>query len=79
MPKTTPPPKPPAPPDSTQPRIGLEGLYTLLCRYQAEARCANELDRPHLLFRAGQELALEEEELLRRGFDKAYRRMVEGV
>lgn len=60
-------------------RIGFEGLLEVLDRYRAEARCANELDRRHLLFRLGAELELEEAELLRRGFDKAYRRIVEGV
>ena len=68
------------PKDRSRPsRIGFEGLLEVLDRYRAEARCANELDRRHLLFRLGAELELEENELLRRGFDKAYRRIVEGV
>ena len=65
-------------------RIGFEGLLRLLLRYRSEARGyeqlrENELDRQHLLFRAGQELGLSERGLLERGFDKAYRRMVEGI
>ncbi len=60
-------------------RIGYEGLLRVLLRYRGEARCENELDRMHLLFRAGQELGLSERGLLERGFDQAYRRMVEGV
>ena len=64
--------------------IGFEGLLRLLLRYRSEAReyeqlRENELDRQHLLFRAGRELGLSERGLLERGFDKAYRRMVEGV
>ena len=60
-------------------RIGFEGLLEVLGRYRGEARCDNELDRRHVLFRLSQELGLAEAELLERGFDKAYRRMVEGV
>lgn len=60
-------------------RIGYAGLLETLLRYRGEARCATELDRRHLLFRLGSELGLEEEALLRKGFDKAYRRTIEGV
>ncbi len=60
-------------------RIGFEGMVRVLARYRAEARCANELDRLHLLWRLSQELELPEDALLERGFDKAYRRIVEGV
>ena len=76
-PKRTKPPPRPA-------RIGFEGLLRVLLRYRdepsrGEVRRPNELDRMHLLRRAGQELGLSERGLLERGFDKAYRRMVEGV
>ena len=47
--------------------------------HHGEARRSNELDRLHLLRRAGRELGLSERGLLLRGFDKAYRRMVEGL
>ena len=65
-------------------RIGFEGLLRVLLGYRSEAHRGepgrdNELDRMHLLWRAGQELGLSEKGLLERGFDKAYRRMVEGV
>lgn len=60
-------------------RLGYEGMLALLIRYRGEARCANELDRRHLLWRLEQELNLSETALLERGFDKAYRRMVEGL
>ena len=60
-------------------RIGFEGLLEVLARYRGEARCQNELDRRHVLWRLGEELNLGEEELLAAGFDKAYRRLVEGV
>ena len=60
-------------------RIGYEGLLVVLRRYRGEARCANELDRRHVLHRLGQELELSEAALLERGFDKAYRLVVEGV
>ena len=68
-----------AKPGSRRSRLGYEGLLRVLLRYRGEARCENELDRLHLLWRAGRELGLSEEELLERGFEKAYRRMVEGV
>lgn len=60
-------------------RIGFEGLADVLARYRGEARCANELDRLHVLARLARELEQPEEALLEAGFDKAYRRMVEGV
>lgn len=60
-------------------RVGFEGMLEVLLRYRGEARCENELDRRHVLFRLTQELSLSEEDILARGFDKAYRRMVEGV
>jgi hypothetical protein len=47
--------------------------------YAATARCENDLDREVVLERMRQAFEAEPEVLLRRGFDKAYRRIVEGV
>jgi len=60
-------------------RIGFEGLLALLERYRAGARGPDALDRRPVLRRLARELELPEEALLRAGFDKAYRRVVEGV
>ncbi len=61
-----------APPGSAANRIA-----AVLEQYRAEARCANELERGHVLWRLGQELGLSEEALLGRGFETAYRHIVE--
>jgi hypothetical protein len=53
-------------------------LITVLKRYRAEARCANELEQHHILWRLGQELGLQKEVLLRQGFEKVYRQIMEG-
>jgi hypothetical protein len=60
-------------------RIGFEGLLARLERRRAELRTPGELDRRPLLLRLARELGVSEEALLRAGFDKAYRRMVEGL
>lgn len=52
-------------------------LIAVLKRYRAEARCAIELEHHHILWRLGQELGVKEEMLLRRGFEKVYRQMME--
>lgn len=56
---------------------GQDELMAVLERLRAEARCANELERGHILWRVGRELGVAEEALLRQGFDAAYRRMME--
>lgn len=66
----TDPPDPPSPADQSQ-------LMTVLRRLRTEARCANELERGHLLWRLGQELGVDTADLHRCGFDSAYRRIVE--
>lgn len=50
---------------------------TALRRLRTEARCANELERGHLLWRLAQELGVDMADLHRCGFDSAYRRIVE--
>ncbi len=52
-------------------------LVAELERFRAEARCANELERHHVLWRLGQKMGINEAVLLREGFDEAYRRIVE--
>jgi hypothetical protein len=47
--------------------------------YAKTARCANDLDRLVVLERMRQEFGTEPEVLLQRGFDKAYRQVLEGV
>ena len=58
-------------------QAGQSQLMTALRRLRREARCANELERGHLLWRLGQELGVHAEDLHRWGFEKAYRRIVE--
>jgi hypothetical protein len=50
---------------------------TVLKRYRAEARCANELEHHHILWRLSQELGVKEEVLLRQGFENVYRQIME--
>ncbi len=52
-------------------------LIPVLKRYRAEARCANEMEHHHILWRLGQELGVKEEVLLRQGFEKVYRQIME--
>ena len=55
---------------------GKAEMIATLVRYRAEARCVNELEGGHLLYRLGQELGLAEAVLLRLGFAEAYRELV---
>ena len=48
-------------------------------RAREEVQNADELDRRVLIERLCRELDVDEATLLERGFDKAYRRIVEGV
>jgi len=65
------------------PRFGFELLLARLLRYRTEADAGETLpeamDRLRVLRRLQAELGVEAELLLQRGFDKAYRRAVEGV
>jgi hypothetical protein len=61
------------------PRFGFIHLVGAIADYAKTARCANDLDRMVVLERMRQEFRTEPEVLLRRGFDKAYRRAMEGV
>jgi hypothetical protein len=60
-------------------KFGFTHLLQAMEEYAASARCENDLDRDVVLERMRQEFGTESEVLLRRGFDKAYRRLVEGV
>lgn len=60
-------------------KFGFVHLLQAMEAYAASARCQNDLDREVVLERMRQEFETEPEVLLRRGFDKAYRRLVEGV
>jgi hypothetical protein len=65
--------------DAPPPKFGFIHLLGALQEYSASARCENDLDREVVLERMRQHFACEPEVLLRRGFDKAYRQVVEGV
>lgn len=60
-------------------RFGFEHLLCIVERYRHEADEPAAMDRRRVLLRLQRELAVEEALLLQRGFDKAYRRVVEGV
>ena len=60
-------------------KFGFPQLLQAVETYATSARCEHDLDREVVLERMRQEFAVEAEVLLRRGFDKAYRRVVEGV
>ena len=60
-------------------KFGFADLQQAMDAYAASARCENDLDRDVVLERMRQEFGVESPVLLRRGFDKAYRRIVEGV
>lgn len=60
-------------------RFGFEHLLHIVERYRHEADGPAAMDRRRVLLRLQRELAVEEALLLQRGFDKAYRRVVEGV
>lgn len=80
-------PEDPAAPRS--PRFGYHLLLERLLAYRVEAEggaggggahpAPDALDRRRVLQRLAAELGVEPAVLLERGFDKAYRRMVEGV
>lgn len=64
------------------PRFGFALLVQRLRAYRREAeerRDPGAMDRRRVLRRLGEELGAPPELLLERGFDKAYRRVVEGV
>jgi hypothetical protein len=61
------------------PRFGYALLLQRLQRYGAESRGPDAMDRRAALRHLQTELGCEEALLLQRGFDKAYRRVVEGV
>lgn len=60
-------------------RFGYIQLVEQIGRVRAEARNPDELDRRVLLERLCLDLGVPEATLLERGFDKAYRRIIEGV
>ena len=60
-------------------KFGFQDLLEAVETYASSARCENDLDRDIVLERMRHEFAVESDVLLRRGFDKAYRRVVEGV
>jgi len=61
------------------PKFGFTHLLGAMETYAASARCENDLDREVVLERMRQHFGTEADVVLRRGFDKAYRRIVEGV
>lgn len=64
------------------PRFGIPVLVQRLRAYQREADARRErgaMDRRRVLRRLAEELGADEALVLERGFDKAYRRVVEGV
>ncbi len=61
------------------PRFGYIHVLNAIANYAKSARCANDLDRLVVLERMRQEFETEPETLLSRGFDKAYRQVMEGV
>ena len=60
-------------------RFGTVQLVDAIAEHAKSARCANDLDRMVVLERMRQVFACEPDALLRRGFDKAYRQVMEGV
>lgn len=71
--------------DAGAPRFGYARVLERLLAYRAEAEARpggappDALDRRRVLARLGAELGAEPELLLARGFERAYRRVVEGV
>ena len=59
--------------------LGFEALLEAVFRVQAQAVDSSDLDRMRVLETLERELGVDHETLLLAGFDKAYRRMVEGV
>ncbi len=60
-------------------KFGFDDLLQAIRQHAGGARCANDLDREVVLERMRTLFGVEPEVLLRRGFDKAYRHVVEGV
>lgn len=60
-------------------RFGMVHLVDAIAEHAKSARCANDLDRLVVLERMHVLFEVEPEVLLRRGFDKAYRQVMEGV
>jgi hypothetical protein len=60
-------------------RFGMVHLVDAIAEHAKSARCANDLDRLVVLERMRVVFDVEPEVLLRRGFDKAYRQVMEGV
>jgi hypothetical protein len=68
--------------DGRAPRFGMPVLLRKLRDYRREAEERGQrdaMDRRRVLHRLAEELGAEPALLLERGFDKAYRRVVEGV
>jgi len=61
------------------PRFGFPDLEAELLSLAGQATAPRDLDRRTLLERLGRKFGAEEAVLLRRGFDRAYRRLIEGV
>ena len=60
-------------------RFGYIQLVDHIGRLREEARGPDDLDRRVLVERLCRDLEVDEATLLERGFDKAYRRIVEGI
>ena len=60
-------------------RFGYVQLVEQIGRLRDKAQGDGDLDRRVLIAQLCQELGVDEAALLERGFDKAYRRIVEGV
>ena len=61
------------------PRFGVERILQELAAIQARPGGVAAMDRQRVLAELCQALAVEEAVLLERGFDRAYRQIVEGV
>jgi hypothetical protein len=61
------------------PSFGFVQLVDEIAAHAQSARCVNDLDRLVVLERMRQVFSTESATLLRRGFDKAYRQVLEGV
>ncbi|MBI3992330.1 MAG: hypothetical protein HY342_03580 [Candidatus Lambdaproteobacteria bacterium] len=66
-------------PEPASPRFGYERLVTLIEVYRARATDRTALDRRRVLAWLQGELGCDEALLRLRGFDRAYRQIVEGV
>ena len=65
--------------EKSPPRFGYPDLEAELLSLAGQAAAPRDLDRRTLLERLGRKSGAEEAVLLRRGFDRAYRRLIEGV